>query len=69
MQKTFLYFSYVMIVVFILCGLAIIIAPPQALQNPKWVRFVGGACLMLYAIFRWQRLTYLRRKHRNDEEQ
>ncbi len=69
MQKTFVYFSYVMIVVFFICGIMIVVAPPQAMQHPGWVRYVGGGILFLYAIFRWQRVHYLRRKNRDGDEQ
>jgi peptidoglycan/LPS O-acetylase OafA/YrhL len=69
MQKTFVYFSYFMVVVFMICGIVVMVYPPDSMRYPVWLRFVGGSILILYAVFRWQRVHYLKRKHRDNNEQ
>ena len=69
MQKTFIYFSYVMIAVFIGGGIYVMVAPPPLLADPIWARFLAGAIFILYAVFRWQRIRYMKRRYGKDDEQ
>lgn len=65
MNTFFRYFSYAMIAVFILAGIGVVVFPPEMLQNPSWARYVAGAILVLYAVFRFERIRYMNRTKRN----
>jgi FtsH-binding integral membrane protein len=70
MNQVFKYFSYAMIAIFVIAGIGVVIFPPEILQSPSWARFVAGAILILYAVFRFERIRYMNNaKRRNKNEQ
>ncbi len=70
MEKVFTYLSFVMAAVFAVMAIAIVLAPPDALEGFSPIqRYLLAGLILVYAAFRFWRARKILQRMQTDEKQ